>query len=90
MKGCRAYASTAGFESVCEAMYLGKPVLMVPSHIEQEINAFDAVRTGAGVSCDWFDLSRLLEFSESFEPDPSFRKWVRSAADIIVHELENI
>ena len=27
MAGCRAYASTAGFESICEAMYLGKPVL---------------------------------------------------------------
>lgn len=23
MAGCRAYASTAGFESICEAMYLG-------------------------------------------------------------------
>ena len=35
MAGARAYATTAGFESVCEAMYLGKPVLMVPTHIEQ-------------------------------------------------------
>ena len=34
MANCRAYASTAGFESICEAMYLGKPVLMVPAHIE--------------------------------------------------------
>ena len=23
MAGCKAYASTAGFESICEAMYLG-------------------------------------------------------------------
>ena len=37
--GCKAYASTAGFESVCEAMYLGKPILMVPAHIEQDCNA---------------------------------------------------
>lgn len=35
MAGAKAYATTAGFESVCEAMYLGKPVLMVPTHIEQ-------------------------------------------------------
>lgn len=42
MAGCHAYASTAGFESVCEAMYLGKPLLMVPSHIEQKCNAYDA------------------------------------------------
>lgn len=42
MAGCHAYASTAGFESVCEAMYLGKPLLMVPSHIEQKCNTYDA------------------------------------------------
>lgn len=42
MAGCHAYASTAGFESICEAMYLGKPLLMVPSHVEQKCNAFDA------------------------------------------------
>lgn len=34
MAGAKAYATTAGFESVCEAMYLGKPILMVPTHIE--------------------------------------------------------
>lgn len=49
MAGCRAYASTAGFESICEAMYLGKPVLMVPAHIEQDCNAYDAYRSGAGI-----------------------------------------
>lgn len=90
MKGCRAYASTAGFESICEAMYLGKPVLMVPSHIEQEINAFDAVRSGAGIACDRFDLDRLLEFSRSFVPDDEFADWVRSAPSRIIAELENV
>lgn len=90
MAGCRAYASTAGFESVCEAMWLGKPILMVPSHIEQEINAFDAVRSGAGVSCDRFDLSLLIDFSERFSPVPDFREWVLSATDRIASELENV
>ncbi len=90
MAGCRAYASTAGFESVCEAMYLGKPLLMVPSHIEQEINGFDASRTGAGIVCDGFDLSRLLEFSENFVPYAGFQEWARSASEIFVRELENI
>lgn len=90
MAGCRAFASTAGFESVCEAMYLGKPILMVPSHIEQEINAFDAVRSGAGVSCSRFDLTRLVTFAETFAPDPKFREWVLSAPDMIVRELENV
>ncbi len=90
MAGCGAYASTAGFESVCEAMYLGKPILMVPSHIEQEINAFDAARTGAGVACDRFDLTKLTEFALDFVPDGMFREWAESATGLIVSELENI
>lgn len=90
MSGCAAFASTAGFESVCEAMYMGKPILMVPSHIEQEVNAFDAMRSGAGVTCDRFDLSLLIEFAETFSPDPSFRHWVNSASEIIIRELETV
>lgn len=90
MAGCKAYASTAGFESVCEAMWFGKPILMVPSHIEQDINAFDASRGNAGISCDRFDLSKLLDFAGSFRPDPSFRDWVRSASEKIAFELENV
>ena len=89
MAGCMAYASTAGFESVCEAMYLGKPVLMVPSHIEQELNAFDALKGNAGVVADKFDLSALLEFSERFVPDPDFVGWADSAEEIILDELES-
>ena len=91
MAGCGAYASTAGFESVCEAMYLGKPILMVPSHIEQEINAFDATRNGAGISAKKFDLSALLEFSKTYQPNEKFVEWVNSAEKIILKELtENI
>ena len=43
MTHCAGLISTAGFESVAEAMYLGKPVMMVPvpNHIEQMINAHD-------------------------------------------------
>ena len=78
MAGCKAYATTAGFESVCEAMYLGKPLLMVPAHIEQDCNAYDAARSGAGVISDGFDLERLLAFSGSYRPDTSFCYWVRS------------
>lgn len=32
MAGCKAYASTAGFESICEAMYFRKPILMVGTY----------------------------------------------------------
>ncbi len=90
MAGCMAYASTAGFESVCEAMYFGKPVLMVPSHIEQRCNAFDAVRGGTGISSSFFDLSALLEFTERFRPDEAFPEWARSARKLILEELVEV
>jgi uncharacterized protein (TIGR00661 family) len=89
MAGCKAYATTAGFESVCEAMYLGKPLLMVPAHIEQDCNAYDAARTGAGIVSDSFDLERLLEFSEDYRPDATFRYWVRSCDWRILRYIEN-
>lgn len=88
MAGCRAYASTAGFESICEAMYLGKPVLMVPAHIEQDCNAYDAARAGAGVISDSFELESLLRFAGSYVPNRNFVYWVRSCERKIIQELE--
>lgn len=87
MAGAKAYATTAGFESVCEAMYLGKPVLMVPTHIEQACNAFDAAQAGAGVSADRFDLDALLQLSETHQPDPAFSHWVKQADWLILREF---
>lgn len=88
MAGCRAYASTAGFESICEAMYLGKPVLMVPAHIEQDCNAYDAMMTGAGIIGDSFDLEPLLRFVGRYTPSRNFVSWVRSCERRIILELE--
>lgn len=88
MAGCRAFASTAGFEAVCEAMLLGKPVLMVPAHIEQECNACDAAMSGAGCVSRRFDLSRLLDFARNHRPDPAFARWAETAGERIADELE--
>ena len=88
MAGCKAYASTAGFESVCEAMYLGKPLLMVPAHIEQECNAFDAVKNGAGIVSTDFNLDHLLAFAENYRPNPDFVRWVQSSRYVMLDELE--
>ena len=79
MAACKAYASTAGFEAICEAMYLGKPILMVPAHIEQDCNAFDAVKSGAGISADDFDIGRLVSFAETFKPNGGFRQWANNS-----------
>lgn len=87
MAGAKAYATTAGFESVCEAMYLGKPVLMVPTHIEQACNAYDAAQAGAGVVAESFDLDALLQLSKSHQPDLSFSHWVKQADWLILREF---
>lgn len=89
MAGAKAYATTAGFESVCEAMYLGKPVLMIPTHIEQVCNALDASRCGAGARADCFDLDILLQLANHHRPDPTFRDWVRQADWLILREFRS-
>ena len=87
MASCMAYACTGGFESVCEAMYLGKPVLMVPVHIEQDCNAFDAMTCGAGIIDKEFNLTRLIDFAKNYQPVPHFPEWVNAARNIILKEL---
>lgn len=89
MAGCKAYASTAGFESICEAMYLGKPILMVPAHIEQDCNAHDAARSGAGIIADNFDLKQLLNFTDEYTPNREFVYWVRGGEYTLLNLLEN-
>lgn len=89
MAECRVYATTAGFESVCEAMYFGKPLLMVPAHIEQDCNAYDAMRNGAGIASTEFDLEQLLTFAESYQPNPDFVHWVRTCDWRILRCIEN-
>lgn len=80
MRNCRGYVTTAGFESVCEAMYHGKPMMLIPAHIEQRINAADASASGAGITADRFDLDRFNDFlARRPQPDPGFRRWVDSA-----------
>lgn len=90
MSNCRAYATTAGFESVCEALFMGKPVMMVPTHVEQECNAFDAARYGAGIISDGFDLTPLVDFARTYRPKEEFPAWARSAAGVIATRLEQV
>lgn len=88
MASCKAYISTAGFESICEAFYLGKPVMMIPTHIEQEINAKDAASVRLGVVGESFDISVLLDYIESYGSNyASFKKWVESAEEVFIKQL---
>ncbi len=79
MARCRAVVTTAGFESVCEAAYLGKPALMIPqpNHFEQACNAIDGQRAGVGIASDNFDLDQLLNYIPRHDAQLSerFRAW---------------
>lgn len=90
MRTCKAYASTAGFESVCEAMYLDKPVLMVPvdGQYEQACNAIDAELAGAGIYSKTFDIRKLVDYIPKHKSVGSwFKDWVDSAEKRALHEL---
>ncbi|GAP72055.1 hypothetical protein SAMD00024442_23_10 [Candidatus Symbiothrix dinenymphae] len=81
MAGCKGYATTAGFESVCEAAYLGKPVLMVPTHVEQACNAHEFSQAGFGIAATHFDFEALLAFTSQYQPNPAFRAWVEQSEE---------
>lgn len=90
LKNCSGYISTAGFESICEAMYLDKPVMMVPvhGHFEQECNAVDACHAGAGMWSKNFRLEDFLSYLPRHRaPGAEFQKWARSAEKIFLEEL---
>ncbi len=90
MARCHGLVCTAGFESVCEALYLSKPALMVPieGHFEQQCNALDAQACGAGVYADTFDLSLLLGAAATYRGLPGFRDWVAQGPARYVEEIE--
>ena len=94
MARCKGLVSTAGFESVCEAMYLNKPVMMVPvkGHYEQYCNARDASRIGAGIFCEEFDLSKLEECFLYYnkEKNEHFRTWVNSVESQLIKAVEDL
>lgn len=100
MTHCKGLVCTAGFESVCEAMYLGKPVMMIPvaGQYEQACNALDAVASGAGIASADFDFAKLehVQLYRTANLD-HYRRWVDSwplvfkglATEVRLQEEEN-
>lgn len=91
MASGRGVVCTAGFESISEAAYLGKPAMVVPveGHIEQQLNAIDACRCGLAVPSPRFDIGRLLEAAPS-NGHQRFREWVDRAEGIFLGTLERV
>jgi uncharacterized protein (TIGR00661 family) len=91
MAESRGVACTAGFESVNEAAWLGKPLLVVPvgNHIEQYLNALDAEKAGLAVSGATFDLTPLLT-QPIRNAHGWYRDWVGSASQVLLTVLEQV
>ena len=89
MADCRQVACTAGFESLSEAAYLGKPLFLMPveNHVEQEMNALDATRIGWGVSDTSFNLDRLSELPDRLDND-KFRAWIQRGDSILLKAID--
>jgi uncharacterized protein (TIGR00661 family) len=89
MAACKYMACTAGFESVAEAAYFGKPLFLVPveNHIEQQINAIDASNIGWAVNDTWFNLDRLAELPPRL-PNAAFKEWLARARSILLTAME--
>lgn len=79
MAACKGLVCTAGFESICEAIYLGKPVMLIPlaGQYEQACNALDAVATGAGIQSRDFDFGYFQNnISAISPPELEIKTWV--------------
>jgi uncharacterized protein (TIGR00661 family) len=90
MAECRNVVCTAGFESVSEAAWLGKPLFLVPveNHVEQQVNAIDAQQFGIGLAERTFNLDRLAELPERL-PVETFRAWMDSAPKKFFQTIEH-
>lgn len=91
LANCKAFVTTAGFESVCEAMYLNKSIMMIPTHVEQKINSLDAESSGIGIASNDFNISKILNLSNTkSEGNKSFNLWIESAESQYLNHLTTI
>ena len=91
MARCQGVITTAGFESMAEAMYLGKPLLLIPmhKHFEQHCNGIDGFNAGAGIQAEDFAIDRLVRFLPEYQYDAaSFRTWIAGAEKRFIQEIE--
>lgn len=78
MGKCDVLLCTAGFESLCEAAYMGKKVITVPTqgHFEQYFNALDAQKYGIVKHQSKFYISDDIGSDVKSFDNSGFKKWV--------------
>lgn len=93
LRKCSIYISTAGFDSIGEALYLDKDILMIPTknHYEQLCNAYDATQSSLASMGESFDpqlisANQKTQFKKNRE---IFKNWVDFQDNKIIDILEN-
>lgn len=83
---------TAGYEAICEAVYLGKPVLVVPvkNHFEQMLNSGLFNEIGFGLVSDTFDPEKLITFDMNIQVVELFRNRVNQSRKEIIDAINSI
>jgi uncharacterized protein (TIGR00661 family) len=85
---CRGLITSAGFDTVAEAAYLGIPLCVVPvrNHFEQRCNGLDVERSGIGLYSEHISpevLNKLHIFDNR-----RYREWVDRAPGMIMNCVE--
>jgi hypothetical protein len=85
----RGLTGTAGFESLNEAAWRGKSLLVVPvvNHLEQHLNASDGERARLAPAAGSFDLAPLLRQRKTGILS-AYRRWVQRAAPAFLSVVE--
>lgn len=92
LASCRAVISTAGNQLMGEAMYLGKPVLVIPERcVEQRLNAAGVDKLGIGMRSSQrrFTTERIRKFLDRHdEYVANMKKYVRDGRAEAIEALE--
>ncbi len=88
LRDCSTYISTGGFDSISEAAYLQKNILMVPvkNQYEQLCNAHDALRAGLAIFDSFFNIDAALANQKIRQEEPGriFKNFVDQEENKIV------
>jgi len=93
MARCQGVVTTSGFESMAEAMYLRKPLMLNPlhRHFEQHCNGIDGTNVGAAIQTSDLNLEPLLQFVNRYDYDATeLRNWISKADEMYVRQLDII
>jgi uncharacterized protein (TIGR00661 family) len=88
MAHCKGLITTAGFDTVAEAAYLGIPLMVIPSrnHFEQQCNRVDAERSGLAKGVD--HLEPGMEQQMHIPNNQEYNEWVKRIEELMIKSLE--